>query len=246
MVDCAIFADTKGEPKKVYDWMDYLERVMPFPIYRVSRGDLWRSATDIRTTKDGQRTYIATGIPVYTVEGLSKGIGKRQCTRTFKVDPITRKTRQLLDRRAIRKTEGTLVEMLIGISLDESDRMKPSKAPWIKSQWPLVDMGISRADCLAWMERKKYPLPPRSACTYCPFHSDDEWLALTPGDFADAVQKEKQLQGAYNTASALRSVPYFHKTRVPLSEVKFKPTGGKDKERQLNAFRNECEGMCGV
>lgn len=244
--DAAIFADTGGEPAAVYKWLDWLEKQLPFPIYRVARGNLWEAATRVRTTRDGERSYVAIGIPVHTVEGLRKGIGMRQCTKTFKIDPIERKARELTGMKRITKKDGVQVQMLIGISLDEYERMKPSRRPWIEASWPLIDAGMSRADCLTWMERNGYPLPPRSACTYCPFHSDDEWLNLTDSEFADAVQKEKQLQDAYEAASAIRSKPYFHRSRVPLDQVKFKPTGGKDLAKQLNMFRNECAGMCGV
>ena len=40
MVDCAIFSDTMGEPKKVYEHLDWLEQNVSFPIYRISKGNL--------------------------------------------------------------------------------------------------------------------------------------------------------------------------------------------------------------
>jgi len=36
MPDCAIFADTKFEPKGVYTHLDWLEKQLPFPTYRVT------------------------------------------------------------------------------------------------------------------------------------------------------------------------------------------------------------------
>lgn len=39
--DCAVFADTLWEPKAVYRWLEDLEReVAPFPIHRVTAGDI--------------------------------------------------------------------------------------------------------------------------------------------------------------------------------------------------------------
>ena len=38
MPDAAIFADTGWEPKYVYDWLDWLETQLPFPVHRVSGG----------------------------------------------------------------------------------------------------------------------------------------------------------------------------------------------------------------
>jgi hypothetical protein len=249
MPQCAIFADTQGEPRAVYDWLGWLEKQLPFPVHRVSRGSLWEKASTPRMTRDGERSYhIPIGIPVYTVEGLTKGIGKRQCTRTFKVDVINAKVRELLGLRRVTKKHGVLADMWIGISADEADRMKPSQKPWIRARWPLLELGMTRADCFAWMTEHGYAEPPRSACTFCPFRDDDSWLALTPEEFADAVEKEKQLQAAYADASAMRSVPYFHDSRVPLSEVKLVAGRPDPKRDQLTLFkfRNECEGMCGV
>ena len=32
MPDFAVFADTQAEPKSVYDWLDWLEKQLPFPV----------------------------------------------------------------------------------------------------------------------------------------------------------------------------------------------------------------------
>ena len=240
--DYAVFADPRKEPRKVYEYMQWvLSLGLSIPIYTVSNGNVAESATTVKITKDGQRSYIKTALPVYTVEGLKKGIGQRHCTYDFKIAPVTRKVRQMMGRRGIRSDEGILAEMLIGISTDEAARAKPHGEPWIKNEWPLLEYGYSRQDCLDKMAEWGLPLPPRSACTMCPFHSDDEWLSLDADEFADAVQFEKDLQMAYLDASQLSSIPYLHASRVPIDQVEFKP-----KERRPDAFNNECEGFCGV
>lgn len=248
MPDCAIFADTQHEPGAVMRWLDWLEKQLPYPVYRVSQGDLWGAATKVRRTKDGERTYIKTGIPVYMKNGdLEKGLGKRQCTGDFKIDAVNKKVRALLGLRRVTKKHGVLVSMWMGISLDEIYRKKPNRKAWIRNHYPLIDIGMSRADCLAWMETNGYPEPPRSACTFCPYRDDDSWLALTHEELADAVEKEKELQAAYAKATAIRDVPYLHEKRIPLSEITFVPGRPKEKRDQLNfKFGNECEGMCGV
>lgn len=254
-IEGAIFANPGRERKKTYAHLDWLEQEIarsphPFPIYRVSRGDLWAAATRVRRTRDGQRTYIATGIPVYTMDGLSRGIGMRQCTRDFKISVINAHLRKLVTRHfgiaRIRRSDGVLAQVEVGISIDEADRMKPSQRFWIENTWPLIELGMSRADCQVWLESHGYPIPPRSSCTFCPFHSDDEWLELEPHEFQEAVEMERELQAAYAEASVVRAVPFLHRSRVPLSQVKLRPTGGKDAARQLNMFRNECTGFCGV
>lgn len=245
MPDAAIFSDTEGEPAAVYRHLDWLmSGVLPYPVYKVSRGSLWKSATTVRTRRDGKASYIKTAIPVFMVDGQKRGMGKRTCTRDYKIEPVIKKMRQLLGRRSIRKTEGVLVETWMGISTDEAIRMKPSRESWIRNRWPLIEQRMSRQDCLNWCSRNGYPIPPKSSCTYCPYHSDEAWLKLTADEFADAVVKERELQAAYAQASRMRGTPYLHSSCVPLSEVVF------DKDRpskaQLDLFLNECEGMCGV
>lgn len=242
-IDAAIFSDTEGEPQAVYDYRKYLlSTIKSFPIYTVSAGNLWESATTVKTTRDGLRSYIKTALPVYMVDGLRRGMGQRHCTRDFKIAPVTRKCRELLGLRRVKQDAGILVEMLMGISTDEASRMKPNPNPWIRNVFPLIDANMSRADCLAWCEAHGKQRPPRSACTFCSFHSDAEWLNLTPGEFADAVTKERQLQAAYDATSEIEGIPFLHAARIPLGDV----TLGPQPNPQLNLFQNECEGMCGV
>src|SRR5690348_6925302 len=90
-VDCAIFADTQSEPRAVYEWLDWLERQLPFPVHRVSKGSLRQNILD---SVAGGRF---AGAPFYTTSDTPRGGGmlRRQCTREFKVEPITKKLREL-------------------------------------------------------------------------------------------------------------------------------------------------------
>jgi hypothetical protein len=241
-VDFAVFADTGDEPQAVYDWLDYLESLLPFPVHRISAGRLSEESTRLRTSKKSGNTYLASSIPVFVVNADGRnGMWQRHCTRNHKIDPINRFIRK--HAKVPRGTKSAAVQVLVGISLDEYTRIKPSPHAWIENQWPLVDMRITRQDCLTWMETNGYPKPPRSACVFCPYKSDSEWLRLkreTPAEFAIAVQYEKRLQSAFGQATALSGVPFLHSTRQPLEEVIF------SSERQSDLFNNECEGMCGV
>ena len=39
-VDCAIFADTGYEPKGIYTYLNYLSNILPFPIFKVKKGNI--------------------------------------------------------------------------------------------------------------------------------------------------------------------------------------------------------------
>lgn len=246
MPDAAIFADTQAEPASVYRWLDWLELQLPFPVYRVTAGDLARHALDLRTTKDG-RLYSKTNVPFFTkaIEDGSRGkIRFRSCTADFKIAPIRKKSKELAGIKRGQKTVAII--QWIGISRDEATRMKPSRDAWVEHRWPLIEMGITRAGCLAWMESKGYPTPPRSSCVFCPFHNNSEWRRLRdeePEEFKRAADFEYELQMGKAASTNFRTVPFLHKSCVPLEAVDL----STEKERgQANLFENECEGMCGV
>jgi hypothetical protein len=227
--EIAIFADTQDEPASVYEWLNWLETQLPFPIRRVSRGKLSATAVQTRASAAGNK-YLKPMIPVYVDNNGKKGMVQRQCTSDFKIDPIMQTIRHVRN--------GRNVIQYLGISFDELERMKPSRVPYIENDYPLVDLRMTRQDCLKWMKANRFPEPPRSACVYCPFHSDAEWKRLSPSDMAVAVKFEKNYQAAF-AASDMDGVPYLHAKRVPLDSIKF------DDSEQKH-FTNECEGVCGV
>lgn len=231
MPACAIFADTQDEPASVYEWLTWLEKQLPFPVVRVSVGKLSLAASTVRVSQKTNAGYLKPGIPVFFA---GAGMAQRQCTLDFKIVPIHRYIKMI--RGASR------VSQWIGISTDEAQRMKPSREAWCDNRYPLVEANMTRLHCLEWMRAKGYPRPPRSACVYCPYHSDEEWLRLQtdePEAFDRAVVFEREYQVAA-AQTGLDGVPFLHASRVPLDTVAFEP------ERNQQLFGNECEGMCGV
>ena len=242
-VDCAIFADTGAEPLGVMKWLDWLESELNYPVYRVKEADgilenIKGSCTD--------RSKRPANPPVYTKNSDgSKGMLRRVCTSEFKIKPITQKVRELVGMKPGQrgKPGEVLVTQLIGISLDEVQRMKDSHLSWIQHEWPLIDRRMSRHDCKMWMDSHGYPEPPKSACTFCPFHNDDVWREMKASDpvsFEQAVEVDEMMRdGLGGTSEKL----YLHRSLKPLREVDFR---NEYDMGQLDFFNNECEGMCGV
>jgi hypothetical protein len=118
------------------------------------------------------------------------GMIRRQCTKDYKIVPIRRKVRELVGLTRRRSPAHAVVEQWIGISLDQVIRMKPSFEAWQVNRWPLIEQRMSRHDCLRWLARHNYPIPPKSSCIGCPFHSDAMWRQIRDGDpdaWAEAV-----------------------------------------------------------
>lgn len=245
MPKAAIFADTQDEPKSVYQWLDWLEKQLPFPVHRVSRGRLSDNELTFAVNKTTGKRYRRNLMPVFgkNEDGSVGRIG-RGCTRDYKVRPILRKLRQL-EMVQPAASEPYLVQV-IGISLDEHLRAKPSKEPWWVARWPLIESRTRRQGCIDWMTSRGYPEPPRSACKACPFHSNKEWRRLQtqePEAFFDAVAFDESLRSASESDEVMRSVPYLHPSCKPLDQIDFR----SDVERgQLLLWDDECEGMCGV
>lgn len=249
-VDFAIFADTQDESKTVYDWLDWLESQLSFPVHRVTHGKLSAEALKERTTKDGLRKYTRTVIPVYTLghDGSRGKVGFRTCTIDYKINQITKELRRSCGIKRGQKEQ--TVTSLIGISYDEMQRMKDSREPWVVNRYPLVEMKMTRQACIQWMQDRDYPKPPRSSCVFCPFHSNHEWLRLKneePEEFQKAVEFEKQLQISKAQTDNFKTTPYLHNSRTPLESIDFEGlVKASEEKRQVSGFIDECDGMCGV
>jgi hypothetical protein len=217
----ALFADTGWEPAAVYRNLAYLESVCTIPITRVSAGNL---RDQLMAHARGEGRFASPPLHV-----AGEGMLRRQCTREFKIEPMLAELR----RRGYGPKRP--VTQMLGISVDEVERASPSRVRWAVSSWPLLDAGISRADCLVWLDRHGHPRPPKSSCIGCPLHGSAQWRALDPADLADAVAVDL----AIRHLPRMESATFLHRERRPLSEVNL----GHD---QLDLFGDECAGVCGV
>ena len=239
MPDFAIFADTGWEPQAVYTHVNWLGTVLPFEIHIIGSRSI---RTDILKASNPDELTRFASVPFYTDDG---GMGRRQCTREFKIEPITRHLRRWA--YGLRKGERfrpprAKAEMLIGISTDEAVRMKPAREKWQVNRWPLIESNMSRGDCLNWLQKKGYPIPGKSSCIGCPYHDDRLWIEMRDNDpraWADAITVDKAIRSG-GTMRGMTAKQYMHPSCVPLDEVVFR------QDSQLDLFQNECEGICGV
>lgn len=232
-LDHAIFADTGWEPKAVYEWLDFLESVVSVPIHRVSAGNI---RTDALTLPERFARFV---LPTFIRSKMgTASMGKRQCTKNYKIIPIGRELRRLLAEAGQRRRPGA-VEQWFGISLDEVGRMRSPRVRYVAHRYPLIDWRMTRWDCLRWMEAHGFPEPPRSACIGCPFHSDAEWRRMPADEFADAVAFDAAIRDSSPAAGQV----FLHRSLKPLPLVDLSTP---EDHGQGDLFGNECEGLCGV
>lgn len=130
------------------------------------------------------RPVRSIDIPVRMANGAP---GNRNCTVWFKIRPIAK----WIQANAPGCTLGK------GISTDEPHRATPSReSDCYLSAYPLIEMGISRSDCLRIVREAGLPQPPKSSCWFCPYKTTDQWTTMRrerPELFDGAVQIERHL-----------------------------------------------------
>lgn len=240
--DVAIFADTKAEPAATYEHLEWLERQLPFEVVRVSAGDL--GAQIIAASEGRSRNDARPPFYVKNPDG-SRGILRRQCTGDYKIDPIHANVRALLGvAKGRRVPTDRACTQVIGISHDEAGRMKASRHAWQTNEYPLVDRRLTRGHCIEWLQERSLPVPPKSACVFCPFRRDAEWLSMktnAPDDFAAAVRVDEAIRAP--GYGRLVGECYVHGSMQPLAEIDFATLANSF---QLNLWEDECDGVCGV
>ena len=240
--EVAIFADTGDEPSWVYEHLALMSQWSQdhgIQVEVVSAGHL---SADVQARHEGLKKRFAC-IPAFT-EGQDgrASILRRQCTREYKIEPITKRVRELLGYQP-RQRAKKRVRCLIGISLEEAQRMKPSRFKWVTNDFPLVFNGLRRRDCETLIANQGLSVPQKSSCVFCPFHSDRFWLGLQtdyPQEFARAVAFDRMIRDM--SMSGLKHPAFLHRSLQPLDAVDFSP---KDRD-QVDMFGNECEGHCGI
>ena len=227
--DYAVFSDTGWEPKAVYKHLDWLEKHLSFPVVRVSAGNL----------KETLMVNVGrfAAVPFFTKNG---GMGRRQCTYDYKIRPLQKFCKPF-------SSKNNPVISEIGISTDEWTRMKPSRVKYIENTWPLIDLKMSRNDCMGWLKDNGYVVPPKSSCLGCPYHNDGLWREIknnSPEEFEETCKVDDSIRNM----PKFKHQQFMHRSCKPLRDVDFRTMEemGQMNFLEMDVFDNECEGMCGV
>lgn len=208
-VDVAIHSDTTHERQATYEfaaqWTPWLE-ARGVRVVTVSDA---RATTLMKFAATSESYY--TLIPAHTLNGdNTRGQLRRQCTSRWKVDPMHRWLKTELAARG-----ETMLEQWLGISLDEWHRAKDARESWITHRFPLLELNMNRADCLAWLKAHNLPSPGKSSCVFCPYHNARKWEQMKRDggeDWQHAVEADEELRKG-------GSQWFVHSKRVPLEQA---------------------------
>jgi hypothetical protein len=245
-LDFGIFSNTKAEGAELMEHFRWMRsgNVLPYPLLETSAGDLRESV--LLSAETGVRV---SNPPFYSLTNGKKGQLNRSCTRDFKIYPVQRMARQLHEQLRGKIYPGC-IEIWIGICAEETQRYSVVSPKYITIRHPFLEratrpvggtgLWMTRRDCEAWLIKHGYPVPGKSACTFCPFRSNENWRRMRDTDqeaWQDAIRVDRAIRGGlYNTtADAL----FVHRDCVPLEQADIEaPDLGDD------LFNNECSGMC--
>ena len=204
-VDEIIFADTGWDRTDTMDQMYEIEKYVKshgynFKIVQSKYGSLEKYLYN-NLTKNENKGFLP--IPYHSKD---KGIGQRQCTNQFKIQPIN---------TFLREKYGKISRVAqLGIHFDEWQRVKDPMAKKDVNRFPLVDMKLKRSDCINIVAETGLPMPPKSACVGCPYLPASRFIELNhenPKDFerAEKIDTLMNPQGKY-----------LSNQKIPLSSLK--------------------------
>jgi hypothetical protein len=167
-------------------------------IQRITKG---QSQTLWGRIMDHQKDSLSEPIPVYGYTGAPLS---RACTVDHKI--------KVLEKWIKTNAKQLPVETFIGISIDEIERAKTAEPTYEIRRYPLLELGLSRIDCAKVIADAGLPVPPKSSCFFCPFHSILTWSELRR-DSPDLFEKAVRLEDTLNERRERRGKPPVYLTR---------------------------------
>jgi hypothetical protein len=251
-LNAILFADTGSEAPQTYAYVDRLrEEAEACGVeFRVVRNEAKRSVGSLYDDLmgDGPSTRWSAP-PFYVRDEHGLGMTMRQCTADYKKDPLHRAHMDLLGLpKGSRGPKEVALEVWLGISLDEKQRMKVADKRWYRYRHPLIeDAHMTRGDCIEYMRKRQLPIPPKSACFFCPYQSDRRWLAMKR-EQPELWERACALDEHTRALGQFKGKVYLHRSGRPLREVgeELEQRAADAPELDLDMFSDECGGVCGV
>lgn len=172
--DAIVFSDTRGEKPETYA---YLRDIVPawckdagFPeLTTVCRADFPNSKTGDASLED---ECLRLG----TFPSRAYGFGT--CADKWKIDPFKWWAKTWAPAIEARGRGGSVVRC-IGYDAGEHRRVGSATDKGLSKRYPLLEWDWDRDACVAAIDRAGLPVPPKSACFYCPSSTKTEIVELS-------------------------------------------------------------------
>ena len=179
-----VFADVGAEKPETYEYLKYLEKVSPLKVVVV------RATNE----KEGNLYEYCKKKKILPQRYM------RWCTHRWKRKPVDKFRKGKLNKNEDFK-------VIIGIAYDEKHRAMR----WMNdshSSFPLIDLKMSRDDCIKVIKEVGWKVPVKSGCWFCPFAPLEEFAQLKRNNRKlynelcemenECLKKAKKIKGWFN------------------------------------------------
>lgn len=183
--DLISFADTKGEKPETYNYLSEFAQIWclehQFPQITIVNKESPRTG-DVSLEEECLRRETMP----------SRAFGMSSCAMRWKIEPQEKFLNHwppALDAWV----KGQKPIKVLGIDAGEDHRAKISEDSKLRYWYPLVEFDLDREACVELIINEGLPVPPKSACFYCPSSTKSEILTLArehPDLYARAVTLE--------------------------------------------------------
>lgn len=219
--DAIIFCDLGLEPDWVQNQVLFIQSACEYagiPFY-ILNSNLYKDYME----RYGMRRVVS--IPFWSVDDTGKkGKLPRNCTLDYKIDLIIKFVKwNLLGYKKGQKTRPEDIkahELHIGFSKEEEHRCKPNPNPLFTNSFPLVEMGLTRADNYKYILEVWGLDTKASACCFCPFHTNYFFNHLKENN-AETYQKTVAFDDmlAERKPDTIKSDIYISKSRKRIRDL---------------------------
>lgn len=168
-VDLILFADTKGEKQRTYDYLTVFNKWL--------RSHKYPKITVVQKVRQDGRTQSLEEDCLEHNMLPSIAYGFKSCSLKYKVGPQDKFVNNWEPAKEVWRAGGKVVKLL-GIHAGESHRAKFTEDDKYLYEHPLIDWGMDGEDCKALIESVGLPIPGKSACFFCPSSKKHEILSL--------------------------------------------------------------------
>lgn len=255
--DLILFADTGDENPETYNYLSVINaflRANGFPAVIVVR----RLPTRSRKSGMVYRTLGENCVANETLPSLA--FGRKGCSQKWKREPQDKYVNGWEPARAA-WVRGHKVVKLIGYDAGPKDARRSKIADDAKYTYlyPLREWGWDRERCVAEIKRTGLPVPPKSACVFCPATNPEELEALIRRDVqvaykiigmeAVAAPNLKKIDGLWRKATKKRPGAMTPFVRKVLRRIADEEVRGVVRSPALRVLREDavptCSSLCG-
>ena len=236
--DAVIFCDLGIEPNWVYDQVQFVQAACEkseIPFYILETPLYQDYINNFGKTR-------VTSVPFWSVGPDGKHARmRRNCTIDYKIMAIQRFVKyEILGYRKYQRLRPEDIgtnEMHIGFSVEEKHRAFASRNLLFQNHFPLIEMGLTRADNYKYILEKWGLETKASACCICPFHRNYFFEYLKnhhPDDYIETVRFDRILEER-QPDTKIKSKLYISRSRKRIEAL----TAGECRDAEYFLYRNK-------